>query len=127
APRGALRALYPTGRRTYVRLMSPDDAQAAADALLVQRLGARRIFVVDDGEYGAAFAAYFTRAADRLGLRVVDSARWNPHELRLRAIAGRARRSDAHAVFLCGLIDTSVGEVLAALRRALPPSVRVVG
>jgi len=127
APRGALRALYPTGRRSYVRLMSPDDAQAAADALLAQQLGARRIFVVDDGEYGAAFAAYFTRAARRLGQQVVDSARWNPHKVRLRIIAARAQRSDAQAVFLCGLIDTSAGEVLAALRRALPPSVPVIG
>jgi hypothetical protein len=41
-------------------------------------------------------------------------------------LAARARRSDAEAVFLCGLIDTNVGEVLAALRRALP-SVPVIG
>jgi YVTN family beta-propeller protein len=127
APRGALRALYPTGRRTYVRLMSPDDTQAAADALLVRRLGARRIFVLDDGGYGAAFAAYFTRAASRLRLRVVDAARWDPQKPRLRKLAARARRSGAQAVFLCGLIDTSAGEVLAAVRRAFPPSVPVIG
>ena len=127
APRGALRALYPTGRRTYVRLMSPDDAQAAADALLARRLDARRIFVLDDGGYGAAFAAYFTRAALRLGLRVVDTARWNPQKPDLRKLAARARQSGAQAVFLCGLIDTGAGEVLAALRRALPPSVPVIG
>jgi YVTN family beta-propeller protein len=127
APRGALRALYPTSRRSYVRLMSPDDAQAAADAMLAQQFGAHRIFVVDDGEYGAAFAAYFTRAASRLGLRVVDRARWNPQKPRLRKVAARARQSGAQAVFLCGLIDTGAGEMLAALRRALPPSVPVIG
>jgi YVTN family beta-propeller protein len=127
APRGALKTLYPTGRRTYVRLMSPDDAQAAADALLVRRLGARRLFVLDDGGYGAAFATYFTRAAGRVGLRVVDAARWNPQKPRVRKVSARARRSHAQAVFLCGLIDTGAGEMLAALRRALPPSVRVVG
>ena len=127
APRGALRALYPTGRHTYVRLMSPDDAQAAADALLARRLGARRIFVLDDGGYGAPFAAYFTRAARRLGLRVVDAARWDPQKPRLRELAARARRSEAQAVFLCGLIDTGAGEMLAALRRALPLSTPVIG
>jgi branched-chain amino acid transport system substrate-binding protein len=127
APRGALRALYPTGRRTYLRLMSPDDAQAAADALLAQQLGARRIFVLDDGGYGAPIAVYFRRAAARLGLRVVDRARWDPHEPHLRTIAARARQSDAEAVFICGLIDTNAGEVLAALRRTLPSSVPVIG
>jgi len=29
--------------------MSPDDPEAAADALLAQQLGAQRVFVVDDG------------------------------------------------------------------------------
>ncbi len=127
SPRGALRALYPTGRRTYARLMSPDDAQAAAGAVLVRRLGARSVFVVDDGGYGAVFVPYFRRAAARLGLRVVDSARWDPHDLRLGALVARARRARPQAVYLCGLIDTEAGRVLAALRRALPSAVRFVG
>jgi YVTN family beta-propeller protein len=127
APRGALRDLYPTARRTYAHLMSPDDAQAAADALLVQRLGARRVFVVDDGGYGTAFVPYFRRTAARLGLRVVDSARWNPHDLRLDTLVAGAQRSRPQAVYLCGLIDSDAGRVLAALRRALPSAVRFVG
>lgn len=128
APRGALRTLYPTGRRTYVRLMSPDDAQAAADALLARRLGARRALVLDDGGYyGAAFAAYFTRAAKRLGLQVGAAIRWDPHRLGLRSLADRARRSDPQVVLLCGGIDGGAGEVLAALRHALPTSTAVIG
>ena len=123
APRGALRALYPTERRTYARLMSPDDAQAAADAQLAMRLGARRIFVLDDGGYGAGIAAYFKRAASRLGARIVGAARWDPRAPRARRLAARIRRSGAQAVFLCGLIDTSAGEVLAAVKRALPAPV----
>ena len=44
---------YPTGTHSFVRIISPDDAQAVADALLVKHLGARRVFVLDDGEeYG---------------------------------------------------------------------------
>jgi DNA-binding SARP family transcriptional activator/ABC-type branched-subunit amino acid transport system substrate-binding protein/DNA-binding beta-propeller fold protein YncE len=127
APRGALRALYPTDRRTYVRLMSPDDAEGAADALLARELGARRVLIVEDGGYGALFASYFRHAATRLGLGVVDSVRWNPHKLDLRAIAARARQSGAEAVFLCGLIDSNVGRILTTLRRALAPSVSIIG
>jgi branched-chain amino acid transport system substrate-binding protein len=127
APRGALRSLYPTGRRTYVRLMSPDDAESAADALLARQLGARRVFVLDDGAYGAALGAYFGRAAGQLGLRVVGSARWDGHQPRAQALAARVRDSGVEAVFICGLIDTSVGKVLAAVRHALPASVPVIG
>jgi len=127
APRGALQVLYPTGRRTYARLMSPDDAQAAADAVLARRLGARKALVLDDGGYGAAFAVYFARAARRLGVRVVASARWDPHAPRIRQLATRARRSDAQVVFVCGLLDSGAGEVLAALRRAMPRSTPIIG
>jgi branched-chain amino acid transport system substrate-binding protein len=110
-----------------VRLMSPDDAEGAADALLARELGARRVLIVEDGGYGALFASYFRHAATRLGLGVVDSVRWNPHKLDLRAIAARARQSGAEAVFLCGLIDTNVVRILPTLRRALAPSVSIVG
>jgi hypothetical protein len=37
------------------------------------------------------------------------------------------QRARPQAIFLCGLIDTGVGEMLAALRRALPTSVPVIG
>jgi YVTN family beta-propeller protein len=127
APRGALQSLYPTGRRTYVRLMSPDDAEAAADALLARQLGARRLVVLDDGGYGVALAAYFKRAAARLGLQVVAGARWDQHRPRLQMLAARVRQARPQAVLLCGLVDTGVGQVLAALRRALPASVPVIG
>lgn len=40
---------YPNGRRNFVRLLSADDAQGRADALLAYRLGARRVFLLDDG------------------------------------------------------------------------------
>jgi YVTN family beta-propeller protein len=127
APRNALAALYPTRRRSYVRVMAPDDAHGAAAALLARQLGARRVFVLDDGGYGAPFSAYFKRAADRLGVPVVASAAWNPHAPPARRLVARVRRADPQAVYLCGLIDSGVGEVLAAVRRALPASVRVIG
>jgi len=127
APRGALRDLHPTGRRTYVHLMSPDDAQSAAAAVLAKQLGARKVLVVDDSGYGAGFAVYFTRAARQLGLRVVDRERWDPRKPELRRLAARARRSGAQAVYLCGLIDSSAGEVLRTLRAALPRPVAMIG
>ena len=126
-PRDALASLYPTGRRNYVRLMSPDDAQAAAAAVLARRLGAETAFVLDDGLYGPAFALHFKRAAEHLGVRVVGSARWNPKKLGSGAPAESAARSGADAVYLCGLIDTGVGEVLATLGRVLPSRVVVIG
>jgi branched-chain amino acid transport system substrate-binding protein len=107
--------------------MSPDDAQAAADAMLVHQLGAADVFVIDDGGYGAAPAHYFKRAAGRLDVRIAGSATWQPQRPRFAEIASRARASGTEAVYLCGLIDSGAGELLAALRHALEPSVDVIG
>jgi DNA-binding SARP family transcriptional activator/ABC-type branched-subunit amino acid transport system substrate-binding protein/DNA-binding beta-propeller fold protein YncE len=120
APRGALEHLYPTGRRTYVRLLSPDDVQAAAGALLLRRLGSRRLFVVHDGGYGGGFAASFTTAAARLGLRVVGNAEWDPRRFEAGSLATRLAASGADGAYVCGLLDTNVATVLREVRKALP-------
>jgi DNA-binding SARP family transcriptional activator/ABC-type branched-subunit amino acid transport system substrate-binding protein/streptogramin lyase len=127
APRGALRSLYPTGRRTYARLMSPDDAQGAAEALLARRLGARRPFVLHDGGYGAGIAHYAARALTRLGTPPVRTARWDWRHPDYRPLARSISRRRADAVVLCGLIDTDAGAMLAAVRRALGPGAPIIG
>ena len=51
-------ALYPTGRRNYLRVYPTDDLQGAALALLARDRGHRRVYVLDDGDpgYGALMA-----------------------------------------------------------------------
>src|SRR5919108_2868571 len=69
AARGDPGRYAPTGQRSYVRIVAPDDVQGAADALLAQRLGVRRAYVVSDASlYGRGVAAAFRRAAARLGI-----------------------------------------------------------
>ena len=59
---------YPSGRRNYARITATDDVQAAAMATFVERLGARRVFVLDEGtDYGKGLVFAYRRAADRLG------------------------------------------------------------
>ena len=72
-------ALYPTGRRNFVR-SSGDDLRGAALAVFAKERGHRRVFVLDDGDpwWGAMMARGFETAATRLGLNVVGAARWNP-------------------------------------------------
>ena len=54
-------SLYPTGERNYLRVYPTDDLQGAALALRAKDLGAKRVFVLDDGEpgYGEPMAARF--------------------------------------------------------------------
>jgi branched-chain amino acid transport system substrate-binding protein len=113
-----------TGTRSYVRMIAPDDVQAAADAMLARRLGVRRAFVLtDDSIYGTGIAAAFRRAAARLGIRIAGTANWR-HDQRLPE---RVRNARADGVFLAGNFDPArVPRLIQALRRALPADVKLL-
>jgi branched-chain amino acid transport system substrate-binding protein len=120
APKGNLARLYPAGRRNYTRIYPAEDMQAAANALLARRLGARRVVILSDGGYGQAEAVYFALAARRLGLRVVGVWHWNPSAAGYTALAAAAARARPDAVFLSGLLDSNGGVVVRAVRARLP-------
>jgi DNA-binding SARP family transcriptional activator/ABC-type branched-subunit amino acid transport system substrate-binding protein len=114
----------PTGKRSYVRIIAPDDAQGAADALIARRLRVRRAYVLTDGTaYGTGIAAAFRRAATRLGIRVPATANWvTDRTLPERIVAARA-----DGVFLAGNLDPRTATpLIAALRRRLPTSTRLL-
>jgi DNA-binding SARP family transcriptional activator/ABC-type branched-subunit amino acid transport system substrate-binding protein len=122
-------ALYPAGVRSYLRVFPTDDLQGAALALLARDRGRRKVFVLDDGEpgYGALLAAGFATSAERLGLRVVGRARWEPRARAYRALARRVAASGAEAVFVGGLLDTNAALVVRDLRAALGPGADIMG
>ena len=114
---------YPTGTRSYVRLMAADDAQGAADALAARRLGARRVFVLEDTNtpsYSAGIAADFARAARRLGLTVVGPSVWNYEAKSYTPFVTRVARSHPDAVFLGTFLSPGSVRLIKDLRSALP-------
>lgn len=63
---------YPTGRRTFFRVIPTDDLQGAVGALWAQELGADLVYVVDDGQpYGQGVAGLFVEKAREIGLEVI--------------------------------------------------------
>ena len=115
----------PTGRRGYARLAPTDDVQGAANALYAQRLGAQRAFVVEhDDPYGRGLAGDYRAAAERIGLPVVGSARWNERSRNYRAIGERARAAGADTVFVAGDVAADGPKLIADLTAVLGPDVR---
>jgi branched-chain amino acid transport system substrate-binding protein len=118
-------ALYPTGRRNYLRVYPTDDMQGAALALLARDRQRHRVYVLEDGDsgYGGLMAAAFETAATRVGLTVVGHSMWDPGAADYRALVNRVARSRPQAVFVGGLLDTNAGAVVGALRARLGRSV----
>jgi branched-chain amino acid transport system substrate-binding protein len=94
---------YPTGVRSYARLIGNDQAQGAADAILARQLGLHRIYLLDDGSGTAvADSTYTARALARLGLRVVGRATWRPPSTDFRALARQVARARPDGVYVAG-------------------------
>ena len=107
---------YPTGVRNYVRVIAADDFQVAANAMLAQRLGVRRAFVMFD-RYSETNARSFVTAAEQLGLGVAGTAPWE--RTRYASLAARVRTSRADGVFLAGALVSDGARVVRALRRKI--------
>lgn len=119
---------FPTGRRSYVRVVPADDVQAAANVLFAQRSGVTRSFVLNDGEpFGLGLGEAFRVSAERAGLRVVGSAVWNPNAHDYRGLAERVRRARADGIFLGGYISSNGPRLVKDLRAVLGPNVVVMG
>jgi branched-chain amino acid transport system substrate-binding protein len=119
---------FPTGQRSFVRVLPADDVQGAAGALFVKGQGARTVFVLSDCcTYGIAVAEAFQVAAERLGLRVVGTGQWDPDASNYRALGERIRRAGADAVYLGGFLESNGLRLIEDLRATLGPEVTLLG
>jgi branched-chain amino acid transport system substrate-binding protein len=117
--RGEPEKYFPTRRRSFLRLVPPDDAQGAAAALYVKDEGARRVFVLNDGgSYGFGVSEAFRLAAERIGLGVAGIGRWGPAR-DYRGLAERVERAGADTVYLGGYPFENAPRLVKDLREAL--------
>jgi len=94
---------YPTGKRTYARLVGSGAAQGAADALYLKQQNLNRVYLLQDDEpYGRGIMASFTRAAKKLNLTIVGTDSWTDDSSRFPAIMKRVAAARPDAMFLAG-------------------------
>ena len=119
---------FPTGRRSFVRVVPADDAQGAAGALLAKRHGARSAFVLNDGQpFGAGVAEAFRVAAEASGVRVIGTERWDADAHDYRAVAERLARDRPDAVYLGGFVSSNGVRLIQELRDELGPKTEIIG
>lgn len=118
-------SLYPTGVRNFLRLAAPEDRHGAGQALLATELGARRIYLLDDGyPYGQQITFGELAAAPKLGLSIAGSAKWGPSSSGYPALAARVASTHPEAVLLGG--SGPGGALVKALRQRLDPQVALI-
>jgi ABC-type branched-subunit amino acid transport system substrate-binding protein len=119
---------YPTGVRSFVRLLPGDDLDGVAYAVLAKRLGLHGVYVVHDGsEIGKGLLVDpFRRAARRLGVGIAGSAKYDTGARSYEGLADRVARSGAQGVVLGGDPFNGGDRVLKALRARLGARVTVM-
>jgi YVTN family beta-propeller protein len=119
--------LYPTGRRNFVRIIAPDDAEGAALALLAHDLRLSRVFLLSDGDdFARTLTLGFEHAARRLRVGVAGEAEWDPQASGYAALARQVARSRPEGVLLGGFSGPPAGRLVRALRGALGPRVALL-
>jgi len=112
---------YPTGNRTYARVVPIDTIQGAAVAAWMQELGVKSVYILDDNEvYGKGVAANTKGAAEKLGIEIAGEDSWDGKASNFRALAQKIKSSGADAVFAGGIIDNNGPQLFKDLNAAMP-------
>ncbi|HEX7140199.1 MAG TPA: branched-chain amino acid ABC transporter substrate-binding protein [Vicinamibacterales bacterium] len=118
---------YPTGKRTYARVVAADDYQGAADVLQLKALGVKSVYILNDNQaYGFGVASAVKNVANgakNLGVKVLGFEAWDPKASSYSDLATKIKASGAQAVFLGGLECENGGKLIKDLRAGLGPKV----
>jgi branched-chain amino acid transport system substrate-binding protein len=118
---------YPTGTRTYARVVPSDAVQAVAQVRLQESEGCTKTFVLNDGEVdGFDTAASFAVAAQHANLHVVAMQPFDPKASDYRSLASAIGQSGANCVLISAITESNAVLLVKQLAAELP-SVKLFG
>jgi len=103
---------FPSGKRSYARVVTTDDIQGPAAAQFAkQDLGVKKCFVMNDTEtYGQGVAKSFAEEAKKQGVEVIETP-WKKDGAPYTTLFGQAKAAGVDCVFFGGIYDNSGGQL----------------
>jgi branched-chain amino acid transport system substrate-binding protein len=118
---GEPKRYWPTGTRTYLRIVPIDSVQGAAVLLAMQQSGCARVAVVNDGEaYGGGLARLIDLEKGRYGVNVVSMTAIDPDDGALRSSAARLSVGRPDCFVLAGVASKGAVQLTRAVHAAVP-------
>jgi branched-chain amino acid transport system substrate-binding protein len=121
ADKGEPDKYYPSGERTFSRVVPTDDVQASAAARWARKLGASKVFVVDDKSVeGQSLIEQFRAAAKLAHLSVVGRKGMDPRADDYRDFSREVAKAHPDLVYFGGGVESNARAFWRDLGAALP-------
>jgi branched-chain amino acid transport system substrate-binding protein len=105
---------YPSGKRTYARVITTDDYQGAAAATyMASKLNVKKVYILNDNQtYGQGVAKAFAGAAPKNGMTVLGNEAWDKNQPNYTALFNKIKALAPDAVYLAGIYDNNGGQLV---------------
>jgi branched-chain amino acid transport system substrate-binding protein len=112
---------YPSGQRTFGRVMPPDNVDAQAQVAYQKELGCHRLYVLNDKEtYGKGVADLVAASAPKQGIQVLGNDGLDIKAPNYRAVAQKIKSAGADCLFYGAATPSSASNVWRDVNVANP-------
>ena len=112
---------YPTGKRTYARILPKDTYQGAALAKLATEEGCESAYILNDKEvYGAGLASNVELAAEKVGLEIKGNEGIDKNSPNYRSLGAKVKGTGAECFIYCGITANNAVQLFKDMAVALP-------
>ena len=112
---------YPTGTRTYLRIVPIDSIQAAADLMAMKEAGCTKVAVANDKEaYGAGLATLLELEKGSYGVTITSNTGIDPTAPNFRSYAATVKSQGADCFFFAGIAANGAVQITKDVNSAIP-------
>jgi branched-chain amino acid transport system substrate-binding protein len=112
---------YPTGNRTYARILPKDTYQGAALAALANEEGCASAYILNDKEvYGAGLARNVELSAEKVGLEIKGNEGIDKNAPNYRSLGAKIEGTGAECFIYCGITANNAVQLFKDMAVALP-------
>ena len=112
---------YPTGNRTYARILPKDTYQGAALVALAKEENCASAYVLNDKEvYGAGLASNVELSAEKAGLEIKGNEGIDKNAPNYRSLGAKVKGTGAECFIYCGITANNAVQLFKDMAVALP-------
>src|SRR5438045_2824872 len=118
---GEPQKFYPSGTRTYLRIVPIDSIQAAADLMAMKAAGCTKVAVANDKEaYGQGLATLLGLEKGFYGVNIASNTGIDPTSPNFRSYASTIKGQGADCFFFAGITANGAVQITKDVHSAIP-------